>query len=275
MTQLDCRQRIATCGGRLRHHTGDELQRLISVVGKAPLAREGTESVECQRRDRVRRRRCVVHQILLAHDQGFGVVGCGEHSARVGVPKVIEEYVGNIACLGNPACLAGCLRKSREGIDEVGMIGGERGVTSMWRAIGLPRAMPATFWRAQFAEEKLGVGHSGLQPILAAHRRTCLGESREEQRVPLGEHLVVEARPRPTCAGFEEQLSGLLDVAGPDQLGAMMHPAQDVAPFKVALLGDLVPFVGNSAKIGTEDLADLRCGPGIERTLMRMTRAVK
>ena len=72
------------------------------MVGVAGLSRERTETDQGDRRGGVRRRRGVVHQVLLTGDKLFAVVGGREQSSVVDVPEMVEQRVGDATCVCDP-----------------------------------------------------------------------------------------------------------------------------------------------------------------------------
>ena len=108
------------------------------MVGVAGLAGERGEAQQGDGRRRVGRRRGVVEDVLLAHDQLLAVVSGREQSAMVDVPEVVEHRVGDRRRLGDPDRFAGRLGEPDEGIGERGVVGGEGVVTSPWLAALVP-----------------------------------------------------------------------------------------------------------------------------------------
>ena len=82
--------------------------------------------------------------------------------------------------------------------------------SAAWRAAACPSACherrPAPVVAAQLVEQERAVVRCRVDPGRLAEQRAGLGERGDQQRVPLGEHLVVEPRPRPLLARVEQPL---------------------------------------------------------------------
>ena len=102
----------------------------------------------------------------------------------------------------DPAGLAGGLGQPGEGLDQRGVVGRER--ERVRAVIRLPRPQPPAVGAAQLAQQELAVGAGGVEPVRPARGRRRFGQRGEEQRVPLGEHLVVEPRADASLARVEQ-----------------------------------------------------------------------
>ena len=109
------------------------------------------------RRDRVGRWGGVVHQVLLADHELLGVIGRGEQPTVVEVPEVVEQGVGGLGRMFDPACLAGGLGESGERVDECRVRSLAR---AAWRALGEPSACHEREPAAVGASGARGRGHS-------------------------------------------------------------------------------------------------------------------
>src|SRR5690606_26545652 len=98
-----------------------------------------------------------------------------------------------------------------EGLDQRRVVSGQRGVTGAGLAVGLPRTEPAAIGTPQLAQQELAVGHGGVLPLVALEDRRGIGERMEEERVPLGEDLVVAAGLRSSRSRREQSAACLLD----------------------------------------------------------------
>ncbi len=90
MAKVQRAKQVGECCGGTRHDACEQFEDAVGVFEVALVAGEGGESLEGERGHRVRRRRGVVDEVLLANDQSFAVVGRGEESALVGVPMMGE-----------------------------------------------------------------------------------------------------------------------------------------------------------------------------------------
>ena len=63
----------------------------------------------------------------------------------------------------------------------------------------------------EFAEEKLAVPDGGRQPLVVVDGGGRLGQCRQEEGVPLGEDLVVQARAHALLPRLEQALASAFD----------------------------------------------------------------
>ena len=75
MSELEREQGIGGAAGGLGDHVAQQLQDPVGVVGIALLAGERRQAQQAVGRGRVGRRRRVVDQVLLPHDERLGVLG--------------------------------------------------------------------------------------------------------------------------------------------------------------------------------------------------------
>jgi hypothetical protein len=195
--------------------------------------------------------------LLLAGDELLGVVAGGEDAAVGRVPEPLEQGVGRGRRRLGPTGLAGGLAEAGEGVDEGGVVGGVGQVARL----ALPRAAPAAV-DVEVGEEELGVGHGGLGPVEPTGGGGRLGQGREEQGVPLGEHLVVEPGAHAGGPALEQCPAGGLDLGRAGEVAAD-RAGEDVAALEVAGAGDAVPVDGDLAA----DLEDLVQVPDVELPL--------
>ena len=131
----------------------------------------------------------------------------------------------------------------------------------------LPRSQPTTVGPAQLAQQEVAGLDGGAQQFVVVGRGRRFGQRGQEQRVPLGEDLVVEAGAHTFFPCFEEALAGALDVWRTDEVAA--HGAvEDVGALEVAGLGDAPPLEGGGRLVGAEDIFDLIRAPDVELALL-------
>ncbi len=251
-------------GGRER---SDEHQDLLGVVLVAPIAGQRGEPEESERGEAVGRRRRVVEQVLRAGDELLTVDAGGEHAAFLRIPEEVEHRVGRRDGFGDPPTLARGLGEGDERLHERRVVGRVSEVAST--AVALPRTEPSAVVAAQAADQELAVRDRGVEPLAVLRRGGCLRERVEHERVPLGQHLVVETGPYPLLARVEQLLARLFDLGRTDEVTAH-GSVQDVRAFEVAGLGHAVPLDGGGRELGAEHGFDVLDPPDVEATLLAL-----
>ena len=159
------------------------------------------------------------------------------------VPEQLQQSVGRLDGLVDPAGLAGGLAQAGEGIGHRGVVGGVGQVAGLGGAIavaGLPGAQPATVGLAQSVEQETAVLDGRLHPLLVAGGRGGFGQGGQHEAVPLQQHLVVQAGGNSQVAGRQEALSAQLHAGRAQQIAPHRAP-QDVVALEVAGLGHAEP----------------------------------
>ena len=123
------------------------------------------------------------------------------------------------------------------------MVGGE-GVVARSR-LAARRARPAATARRRCAARRAGSRRRSTAASIQrrlAEQRAGLGERGDHQRVPLGEHLVVEARPGAQLPRLEQRLAGRLDRRRPLPVAAATCRcgSGSTASSKLPAVGDVV-----------------------------------
>ena len=117
----------------------------------------------------------------------------------------------------------------------------------------------------------------GFEPVGAVEGVGGIGERRDHQAVPIGEHLVVEAGTNARCATREQLLAHLgkpllgLGVAQRD--GA--EPVEDIVALEIPLRRHAVDFRKELGVIRAEHLFDLGERPHIELPLLAFAVGVE
>ena len=149
-------------------------------------------------------------------DQGLAVAAGREHAAALGIPEEIEQRVGGRHRLGDPSRSRRVASASEtNACDQRGVVGGEREVAPSTVASATSEAT------VRRRGEGCRAGTRRSRSAASSQSRRCVAAAAsasavEHQRVPLGEHLVVEPGAHAPLAGVEERLAGLLDRRGTD-----------------------------------------------------------
>jgi hypothetical protein len=104
-----------------------------------------------------------------------------------------------------------------------------------------------------------------IEPIRPAEDGGGVGQSRDRKPVPIGQELVVDARPNARCARGEE----LRPIAGERRfdfgrgLRQMIEAVEDIVPFPVSGGGDIVEFL-EARRALAQDGIDFRGAPNLE-----------
>ena len=98
------------------------------------------------------------------------------------------------------AALARCLIKRERGADHRGKIRGEAGEFQFAVAIGMAEPVAA---RHRPRNKIEGLPRQ-VDPGCFAKQQSGIGERRDHQPVPVGQHFIVEARAHPACPGGKE-----------------------------------------------------------------------
>ena len=155
-------------------------------------------------------------QVLGPGDELLAVVGGGEDAALGRGPRsgrAAPSAVARASAIQRASPVAS--REPGEGVDEGRVVGGVGQVPGA--AVGLPRPQPAALLVAQVAEQELGDGDRGLDPLGPAPAAPA------SARLPTNRafHSVSTLSSRPgrirLGTGVEEPLAGGLDVVGTAQ----------------------------------------------------------
>ena len=107
-----------------------------------------------------------------------------------------------------------------------------------WRARGSPSACHERCQRPSAprssASRKRPASAAAVDPRRLIEQRAGLGQRGHHQRVPLGQHLVVESRAQPLLAGREEPSAERLDRRRPRPVAPRVQPVGDRAALEVA-----------------------------------------
>ena len=219
-THVDRGEQAAEGGGVRRPATpADELQDLLGLVrGSGPRRSARRGAARPVAASELADGRGVVHQVLLAHDQRLAVVGRREQPAVGRRPRS-----GRAGCRPprGPRRSSGPRRWPRPGAMKASTSAAWSAARAWWRAPpsachdrsqrpSSRRSWPSRNSRVRHAPRPA----SRRGPVAAA----ASASAASIRRVPLGEHLVVEARPHPLLAGLEQRRPRLLDRRRPQQV---------------------------------------------------------
>ena len=244
--QVEGLQRPAEGGGMLSRSRAEQLDDAAGVLVVAGLAGERRQPQQPAGRQRLGRRRGVVHQVLGPGHQRLGVDAGSEHASGLVIPEQVQQPVGRSPGLVDPAGLARQLPQPGEGVDQRGVVLGVGQVAGLGRAAGvagLPGAQPSAVAPPQVGHQELAVGQRRRPPLRITGGRGGLGHRRQHQAVPLGQDLVVETGAHAALPAHEQGPAGRLHLVGPDQV-APHRPVQDVGPLEVAGRGHSPPGRG-------------------------------
>ena len=93
------------------------------------------------------------------------------------------------------------------------------------------------------------------------------GKRREEERIPLGEDLVVEAGAHALLAYLEQPLAGALDVWRADEVAAD-RPVENGGALEVSFWGDAPPLECGGRLVRAQHVLDLVGAPDRELALL-------
>ncbi len=272
--QVDSAEEMGEGGGVGGGRLGQEADDVLGGFLVAGLAGERGEAGQGLGGGAVGRRGGAVEHVLLAGDERLGVVAGGEHPALLVVPEPVEQGVGGGSGLADPAGLAGALGQPGEAVDQGGVVGGvgQRPGADLVGGpvveVGVPRAQPPSVVPPQVGQEELAQRRRRVPPVGVAGGGRRLGQGGQEQPVPLGQHLVVEARAHPVLPRLEQRPAGPLDRRRADEV-APHRAVHDVGALEVAAGGDAVPLDGGLRVVAT-DLADLLRAPDVELPLLAL-----
>ena len=169
------------------------------------------------------------------------MVVAGVEEAAVGCGEVVDGCARRArARATNQRWLEGGLVEREQPVGTVGVV--LEIAVELGRAV-LPRAQQTAVGRAQVFESESGVALGRATVVVAAERPRRLGEGRQHEAVPGGEHLLVARRPHAPLARREEaRASGVepardlvgLETALGSELLRCLHEREDRAPLEVA-----------------------------------------
>ena len=185
---------------------------------------------------------CVVVAVLAAHDQVGGIVGGDEVAAAFGIGEMPVEHGDQRLRLVEVAHLAGRLEQRDAGARHVGVVVERAAMQPLAGAMGMEQ--PAVVVAHPVHDEAPGADRGG-QPVVALEHGGGVGERGDHQAVPVGQHLVVPARPHALVAhrlqpGAQAGQSLLLGVAQQRRRAIAM---QDGVMLPVALRRDVVDLL--------------------------------
>ena len=270
-------QLVAVDEGRKRHEIALEVAGESGDQGFGPfpvavLSGQVVEPGEHPRHDRVAGRHGAVVRRLGAHDELFGIVGGQEIAAAFGVPVVPVQHLGPGLRLAQIGAFPGRFGEQQGGLAHLGVVVERGRVAEPAVAPGVPE--PAVLGHVPDDEGKGGLG--GGQPGGLAERRGGARQRRDHQAVPVGQHLVVPARPHPRAARRQEpgaQLGQLGFLGGLSQPRAA-RAVEDGLALPVAARGHVVGGL-ERRRVGAQQRVDLGLGPDVEPALLALAVGVE
>src|SRR5262249_10367044 len=115
-----------------------------------------------------------------------------------------------------------------------------------------------------------------LKPVAASEDATGIGETGDQQSVPIGQHLVVEARASARRAGAEQGIAILrqLKLGSLVRAFEMAEAVENGLAFPIAPRGPGVELL-EKRRAAAEDRIDLVFAPDIESTLLMLAIGIE